>query len=532
MYKVGTVARMKGVVLGMLLRGGFFILTPLISLGAGSVNLAWDASGDTGIAAYNIYYGTSSHSYQNQVLTGTNLSAVISGLAGGKTYYFAVTEVDSFGNESAYSNEISYSIAGVNQPPTISAIAGQSIFVGQSAGPIAFAINDPDTGPTGLILSAFSSNTALVPNANIVFGGSGQNRTVTITPAAGQTGSAEITITVSDGSLTAQSSFALNVTQATAMLKSELGKSSTFSGLFYESDAVRLQSAGAFKLTATSAGKYSGTLQMAAGHYSFSGQFGTFCQGTNVIVRKGAGPLSITFSVKNGGSTGQVAGNLSDGTWTAQVYGEQAAYNSKTNPAPYAGTYTLEIPGEDSSGSFTLGNGFGSVSVDGNGNVKFAGSLADGSKVSQSAPLSKDGTWPFFAPLYKGQGLVMGWISFTNRSSDDLHGPLNWIKMANAASRYYPGGLSVESDTVGSAFVAGAQPPLVFGAAKLQLGATGGALMMSLKLSTKTGVFTGTMLNRVTGKPVPFQGALLQKINAGYGFLLGTNESTPVMLTP
>ena len=51
-----------------------------------------------------------------------------------------------------------------------------------------------------------------MPNANIVFGGSGANRTLTVTPAANQTGSSTITVTVSDGSLTASSTFTLTVT--------------------------------------------------------------------------------------------------------------------------------------------------------------------------------------------------------------------------------------------------------------------------------------------------------------------------------
>ena len=47
--------------------------------------------------------------------------------------------------------------------------------------------------------------------ANIVFGGSGSNRTVTVTPEAGQTGVANITITVSDGTDTAETVFQLSV---------------------------------------------------------------------------------------------------------------------------------------------------------------------------------------------------------------------------------------------------------------------------------------------------------------------------------
>jgi formylglycine-generating enzyme required for sulfatase activity len=54
----------------------------------------------------------------------------------------------------------------------------------------------------------------LVPNANIVFGGSGANRTVTVTPASSQTGTATITVTVSDGSLSASDTFLLTVNSA------------------------------------------------------------------------------------------------------------------------------------------------------------------------------------------------------------------------------------------------------------------------------------------------------------------------------
>src|SRR6185436_4183814 len=50
-----------------------------------------------------------------------------------------------------------------------------------------------------------------VPVSNIVFGGSGANRTITVTPAAGQTGTATITVTVSDGQASAPTSFLLTV---------------------------------------------------------------------------------------------------------------------------------------------------------------------------------------------------------------------------------------------------------------------------------------------------------------------------------
>src|SRR5690606_27254770 len=52
--------------------------------------------------------------------------------------------------------------------------------------------------PDQLTLFAVSSDTRLLPVENIVFRGTGTNRTVTITPAPGEIGTATIGITVTD----------------------------------------------------------------------------------------------------------------------------------------------------------------------------------------------------------------------------------------------------------------------------------------------------------------------------------------------
>lgn len=98
-----------------------------------------------------------------------------------------------------------------NQPPTISDIANQGTKRNGATNAISFTVGDPDNAPASLTLSATSSNTTAVPNAGIIFGGSGANRSVTITPAANQSGSATITVTVSDGRLTATDTFVLTV---------------------------------------------------------------------------------------------------------------------------------------------------------------------------------------------------------------------------------------------------------------------------------------------------------------------------------
>src|SRR4029079_11995519 len=63
-----------------------------------------------------------------------------------------------------------------------------------------------------LVVSATSSEPTLIPQANIVLGGTDTQRTITVSPAANQHGTATITLTVTDGELTATDSFTVTVT--------------------------------------------------------------------------------------------------------------------------------------------------------------------------------------------------------------------------------------------------------------------------------------------------------------------------------
>jgi hypothetical protein len=104
-------------------------------------------------------------------------------------------------------------VAGANTPPTISNIADKLINEDGATAAIAFTVGDTETPAAALTVSGASSNvTPPALNPNIVFGGSGSNRTVTVTPAANQSGAATITVTVSDGTTTSNDTFVLTVT--------------------------------------------------------------------------------------------------------------------------------------------------------------------------------------------------------------------------------------------------------------------------------------------------------------------------------
>jgi hypothetical protein len=102
------------------------------------------------------------------------------------------------------SSPVSFTInvTPVNDPPTVAVVAGGSCgdSTGDSTGTMNLLISDVDSNAGGATLSGSSSNTAVVPNSNIVFGGSGANRTVTITAITRNSIQTSIvTITVNDG---------------------------------------------------------------------------------------------------------------------------------------------------------------------------------------------------------------------------------------------------------------------------------------------------------------------------------------------
>jgi hypothetical protein len=106
-------------------------------------------------------------------------------------------------------------LSATNEPPTISEIPNQQTASGQSVGPIPFTIGDPDTPLAALSLSARSSSTNLVPDANIIIVGTGTNRSLTIATHPRNFGVSTITVSVSDGTQTTSETFDVVVLDAT-----------------------------------------------------------------------------------------------------------------------------------------------------------------------------------------------------------------------------------------------------------------------------------------------------------------------------
>ena len=108
-------------------------------------------------------------------------------------------------------------VGNTNTAPVISSVSNQTILEDSilGTGSLAFTVSDVETPAASLSVSATSSNQGLVSDANIILGGSGNNRTVSVvsnTNANTAIESVTITLSVNDGVATSNSSFDLDIT--------------------------------------------------------------------------------------------------------------------------------------------------------------------------------------------------------------------------------------------------------------------------------------------------------------------------------
>lgn len=82
-----------------------------------SITLAWTLPNDPRVVSTRIYYGSRSRNYQGYAsLPAPGNELRIDNLTPGELYYFTAATEDAAGNESTYSNEVRWFIAGAKLP--------------------------------------------------------------------------------------------------------------------------------------------------------------------------------------------------------------------------------------------------------------------------------------------------------------------------------------------------------------------------------------------------------------------------------
>jgi hypothetical protein len=302
----------------------------------------------------------------------------------------------------------------------------------------------------------------------------------------------------------------------------------------------------------TSTGNYKATLRLAGRRYAAKGKLDLEGKATNVIVRLETSPLAIHWNVDLHGLD-QIIGTVSDGIWLSALVGDRALFNATTNPAPLSGRYTFMLPGSSMTGAPDA-DGWGTLNVSTGGSGLASGSLPDGTRFRYKAPISRNGAWPLYAPLYLTKGSLIGWLHFdTNAPLDDVSGLVAWFRPAQPGAQYYPAGFTNVSLLTGSRYVAPASSTdRVLAMTNGVLSLSGGNLSqvwvndfvleannyvsnassnkLTVIISLSSGLFQGTFLDTGASRTVSFSGALLQKSTSGAGFFLGTDQAGRVQI--
>ncbi|MGH8528401.1 MAG: Ig-like domain-containing protein, partial [Nevskiales bacterium] len=159
------------------------------------------SNNQTRVPNANIVPGGSGASRNVTITPGANQSGAAT---------ITVTVRDADGGQA--SRSFTLTINPVNDRPSISNITDRTIPEDGTTGNIAFTLADADNALNTLQLTVNSSNQTLVPLDHIVLGGSGANRSIRVTPVPDAKGFSNITVTVSDGLLSANDVFRVTVT--------------------------------------------------------------------------------------------------------------------------------------------------------------------------------------------------------------------------------------------------------------------------------------------------------------------------------
>lgn len=508
---------------------------------AEGIRLAWDPVVGVPLAGYIVHCRAGDDVDTVAFPVGDTTLAEVSGLSPYKTYSFQVSAVSTNGVEGELSNELKVSIPDDPREPPASPGSSELRAIGFPS-------------PSNSVMIVRSSGLGSVaPNLHSRQLINGRTYQLSATPAKGyvfggwsggaNSASSRITFTMKPGMML----------DASFIPSPFISTAGVYTGLFYEQDAIRPATAGFFSITTTTRGTYSGRMQIGNSRYSFSGEMDVNCSAVSSIRRGRGAPFRAEWRVRKDDDVMTILGEVLDTNWTARMIGDVAVFNSRTNPAPYGSNYTFGLPGSDGIATIPTGDSFGTVRTTTAGNASFTAMLSDGSRFVQSAPISKAGIFPLFAPLQTGKGLMTGWVTFTSGPEADMVGQLNWIKPSGVSGTMYPGGFTNEFEMLGSSYLKPAgSSNQILNLPMATVSFTGGNLTedfsnsvavgagnrvtnlstnrMSLSFSTANGTFRGSVTDPHSGESRSFSGVALQRFNAGAGFMAGTNQSSRVLI--
>jgi hypothetical protein len=220
------------------------------------------------------------------------------------------------------------------------------------------------------------------------------------------------------------------------------------------------------------------------------------------------------------------------------------------------------------SGLAPAGDGFGTATVAPAGGVQLTLNLGDGTTATASAALSVNGMTPLYVSLDKGQGSLLAWLSFNKSTGSVSTNGAFWFENGIALSKTdakgnpvpllittgpFPDGFTLTNlplfmaaytaEGKGTNALRSATASVEFSGADLMVtvttnfalnssGVGGPSGGISVNIAGKTGLFSGSFNDAVSGAVVAYHGAVLQPWQTGYGNFISGGLSGAVALAP
>jgi uncharacterized repeat protein (TIGR03803 family) len=308
-----------------------------------------------------------------------------------------------------------------------------------------------------------------------------------------------------------------------------------YHGLFAPTNAPRMQgNSGSFLLTLTGTGACSGSLDLGGQSIPLTGKFDAG-GAAGIVSRPTHGIPSLITILQLNFTNESVSGTVGDDVFTAGLTGYRDVFSSSEKATQFEGQHTLVIPGTTNPAVGPFGVSYATVKVDDLGNITLAGSLADGTAISQSSVVSQDGYWPFYVSLYDGKGSLWGWNQFTN-SVITNSSALSWINGGNSARTavYRSGFTNQDAILTGGPYQP--SPPLLPDGLTVTLQDSNFTITvtdlsentnkLTLKTNKTTGLISGSFAYPGSTKAsIKVNGVILQGHTNAQGYFLETNQS-------
>ena len=398
----------------------------------------------------------------------------------------------------------------------------------------------------------------------------GQSYTVRATPGTGQVFFGwDGTITSTNNPLTFQ--MQSNMTLVAHFVPNPfLSVTGNYNGLFYPDGMGSIAAwtdatnSGLLSLNLTKQGGFSGKIIYGGTNLPISGVFGLDMQSQVVLGQFGI-PITITMWLDP--DSGVINGSVEQGdSWSAVLMALRASSGFSN---AFTGNYSLVLEGCDTGGCFLGSDGKpidpaklpegdspAAVKVTQTGQIQMTGTLADGTAISQNTMVSTEGYWPLYVAPYDGHGVVIGWLNFANYGGASM---VLWQRAPDwPKSRYYTngftssrialvtpyhpptGGQNAVPWTNGTAVInSGNLPAVMTNQITLQhnqlVSSQGSISNLTLTITPANGLFKGSFVHPVTGRPTSFQGIVVQQSSEYFpvlsgGWFLGTNAGGTLRL--